>query len=85
MITLAGFDMSSFHCLLDLFVPIFEGYTPFVEADVFIVRKISKRGRSHFITPTDCLGLVLEWSHICVSLMVLQLIFVPDGTIPLLS
>ena len=41
MITLTGFDLPSFHCLANLFTPIYEQYTPYMDADGFIIRKVS--------------------------------------------
>ncbi len=68
--------MNSFNLLLAQFAPVYEQYTPFVDADGFIVRKISlTRGRPHMMHPADCLGYVLSWSRTHGSLMVLQLIF----------
>jgi len=76
MITLTGFDLNSFNFLLALFAPLYDKYTPFVDANGFIVRKISlTRGRPRMMHPADCLGLVLSWSRTRGSLMVLQLIF----------
>ncbi len=76
MITLTGFDLPSFHYLANLFAPIYEQYTPYMDADGFIIRKVSlARGRPRMMNPADCLGLVLAWSRTRGSLMVLQLLF----------
>ena len=76
MITQTGFDMPSFHFLLNLFTPVYDNYTPFVDKDGFIIQKVSlSRGRPRLMHPADCLGLVLAWSRTRGSLMVLQLIF----------
>ncbi len=41
LITLTGFDLNTFNLLLAQFAPVYEQYTPFVDADGFIVRKVS--------------------------------------------
>jgi hypothetical protein len=76
MITLTGFDLPSFHYLANLFAPIYEQYTPYMDGDGYIIRKVSMtRGRPRMMNPADCLGLVLAWSRTRGSLMVLQLLF----------
>ena len=76
MITLTGFDFRSFHHLLSLFAPLYDRYTPFVNADGFVIKKVSlSRGRPRLMHPSDCLGLILGWSRTRGSLMVLQLVF----------
>ena len=76
MITLTGFDIESIQYQLHLFTPVHEHYTPFMDADGFLIWKVSlTRGRPRLMNPTDCLGLVLAWSRTKGSLMVLQLIF----------
>jgi hypothetical protein len=76
MITLTGFDMESFYYVLNLFAPVYEQYTPHMDKDGFIIRKVSlTRGRPRLMNPADCLGLVLAWSRTRGSLMVLQLVF----------
>ena len=76
MITLTGFDLTSFHCLWNLFAPLYDNYSPFVDEDGYIIKKVSlSRGRPRLMHPADCLGLVLAWSRTRGSLMVLQLIF----------
>lgn len=76
MITLTGFNFCSFYHLLTLFAPLYDEYTPFINKDGFIVRKVSlSRGRPRMMHPADCLGLVLGWSRTQGSLMVLQLMF----------
>ena len=76
MITLTGFDLPSFHYLANLFAPIYEQYTPYLDVDGYIVHKVSMtRGRPRMMNPADCLGLVLAWSKMRGSLMVLQLLF----------
>jgi len=76
MITLTGFDLPSFHFLLNLFAPLYDNYTPFIDKDGYIIQKVSlSRGRPRLMHPADCLGLVLAWSWTRGSLMVLQLIF----------
>ena len=65
-----------FFYLLNLFAPVYDQYTPFVDEDGFIVCKVSMtKGRPRLMNPADCLGLVLAWSRTRGSLMVLQLIF----------
>jgi hypothetical protein len=64
MITLTGFDMESIYYLLNLFAPVYEQYTPHMDKDGFIIRKVSlTRGRPRLMNPADCLGLVLAWSR----------------------
>ena len=41
MITLTGFDLPSFHYLANLFAPIYEQYTPYMDTDGLIIRKVS--------------------------------------------
>jgi hypothetical protein len=68
--------MHSFYYLLNLFAPVYEQYTPFMDENGYIIRKVSmNRGRPRCMNPADCLGLVLAWSRTRGSLMVLQLIF----------
>ena len=62
MITLTGFDLESFHYLLHLFAA-YEQYTPFMDADGYIIWKVSlTRRRPRLMNPTDCQGLMLAWS-----------------------
>lgn len=75
MITLTGFDMASFHYVCQLFAPAYDGYSPFIDEEGFIMRKRSNAGRPRFMNAEDCLGLVLAWSRTRGSLMALQLIF----------
>ena len=58
-----------------MFAPVYDQYSPFVDDEVFILRKIEGMGRPHQIRPEYCLGLLLSWSHIHGSMMVPQLIF----------
>jgi len=75
MITLTGFTNEAFNYLLAKFAPVYDEYSPFVDEDGFIVKKIDKMGRPCTILPEDCLGFMLAWSHTRGSIMVLQLIF----------
>jgi len=75
MITLTGFTYEAFNYLLCKFAPFFDKYSPFVDEDGFIVKKIGSRGRPRTIRPEDCLGLKLAWTRTRGSMMVLQLIF----------
>jgi hypothetical protein len=76
MITLTGFGMESFNYLVNLFAPVYDHYSPYVNKDGYIVRKKSlTKGRPRMLNPADCLGLVLAWSRTRGSLMVLQLLF----------
>ena len=75
MITLTGFNSEAFHYLLVQFAPVYDLYSPFVDEDGYIVKKIKNMGRPHTIRPEDCLGLLLAWTRTRGSLMVLQLIF----------
>ncbi len=77
LITLTGFDCSTFDSLCALFAPVFDSYTPFVASgsSCFERKKHVNKGRPRKIRPEDCLGLVLAWTRTRGSLMVLQLIF----------
>ena len=75
MITLTGFDMASFHYVCQLFAPLYDDCSPFIDEDGFIVKKKSKCGRPRFMRAEDCLGMALAWSRNRGSLMALQLIF----------
>ena len=75
MITLTGFDVKSFHHFLDLFHPVFNKYSPFIDDDGFILKKEMGRRWPQSIESMDCLGLLLAWSRTHGSTMALQLIF----------
>jgi len=77
MITLTGFDCSTFDSLCVLFAPVFDSYTPFVASGLscFERKKDVNKGRPRKIRPEDCLGLVLAWTRTRGSLMALQLVF----------
>jgi hypothetical protein len=77
MITMTGFDRSTFNSLCEIFTPIFELYTPFVPSGVSCFEHTNKqnKGRHLMIRPEDGLGLVLAWTRTRGLLMVLQLIF----------
>jgi len=40
MITLTGFDLPSFDYLANLFAPLYEKYTSYMETDGFIIHKV---------------------------------------------
>jgi hypothetical protein len=77
MITLTGFDCTTFDSLCEIFTPVFKLYTSFVSSGVscFERTKEQNRGRPWMIQPEDGLGLVLAWTRTTGLLMVLQLIF----------
>ena len=75
MITLTGFDVHSFNYLCTLFGPVYDMYSPFLNEDGYIVKKMSRAGRPRQMRSEDWLGLVLAWTRTHGSLMVLQLIF----------
>ena len=75
MITLTGFDVNLFHYLCSVFAPLYESYSPFVNEDDFIVKKISRAGRPRQMRSEDCFGSVLALTHTRGSLMVLRLKF----------
>ena len=75
-LSLDGFDMDSFHYLLNLFTRFYEQCTPFMAGDGLIIQKVSlSRGRPRLMNPADCLGLVLAWRRTWGSYMVLQLTY----------
>jgi hypothetical protein len=77
MITLTGFDCTTFDLLCEIFAPVFDSYTLFVPSgsSCFERTKQSNKGRPWMIWPEDCLGLVLAWNRTKGLVMVLQLIF----------
>lgn len=64
-VTVTGFDRESFLCLLALFQPCFEGFTPWVaNQDGFNCRCLKpteRRGRKRIVVAASCLGSVLFW------------------------
>jgi hypothetical protein len=54
LITLTGFDYTTFDWFSKIFTPIYESYSPFIDSDGHIVLKKSS-GRDRFINGTDCL------------------------------
>ena len=64
LITLTGFDCASFASLCEIFVPIFDSYTPFIPSgkSCFKRKKQKNKGMKQKIHPEDCLGLVLAWT-----------------------
>jgi DDE superfamily endonuclease len=77
LVTLCGFDHASFRCLLALFEPPFNHYTPYYGDGTgkFLIKRSQSRGRPRQVTSTVALGLVLAWTRTRGSSMVLQLIF----------
>ena len=75
MITLTGFDMDSFHYICNLFAPMYDNYSPFIDANGYIRKKKSKAGRPRLMNAMDCLGLILGWTRTRGSATALQLIF----------
>jgi hypothetical protein len=73
MITLTGFDRTTFDSLCEIFTPVFESYTPFVPSGVscFERTKEQNKGRPRMVRPEDGRGLVLAWTRTRGSLMVL--------------
>jgi hypothetical protein len=53
MITLIGFSNEAFNYLLANFAPVYDEYSPFVDEDGFIFKKLGKIGRPHSILPED--------------------------------
>ena len=49
----------AFKYLLQRFVPVYDEYSPWVDSEGYIVRKIIKAGGPRFERPDDCLGLHL--------------------------
>jgi hypothetical protein len=76
LVTLCGFDHASFRCLLALFEPLFNHYTPYSDGkSTFTIKRSQSRGRPRQVTSTVALGLVLAWTRTRGSSMVLQVIF----------
>lgn len=61
----AGFDCATFQSPLELFLPLFGGFTLWcANNDKFLFGKVNpqdKRGRKRQVTTVSCLGLVLAW------------------------
>ena len=75
--------MYSYQYILHLFISVFCKYIAILDDKRSINKKITTRGRARFVTPVDCLALVLGWSCTWCSLIVLQLLF--GTTIALVS
>lgn len=76
LITLPGFDNSSFRYLLTKFAPVYYSHTPYSRSG--LIRRIdptSARGRPRLLTAERCLGLVLAWGRTRGSTMTLCLLF----------
>ncbi len=82
LVTLTGFDYSSFDFLLQLFEPIYHLYSPGdSDGNGFICGLQSPNcGRSRLMTAADCLGLNLAWTCLRGSTMVLHLVFGITGS-----
>ena len=74
LITLCGFDHTSFNALHDLFKDAYGKYTPYGKSGM-IKRLKKKTRRPRLLTSVQCLALALAWSRTRGSLMVLQIIF----------
>jgi hypothetical protein len=63
LITVTGFDHTTFKHLLELFTPMFLIYTPWIGSnDGRTYKRVrTKRGRKRMVTPTSCLAVVLAW------------------------
>jgi hypothetical protein len=70
LITLMGFDYRTFLWLKDLFVPIYNMYSPHNSP-----RMDDARGRRQLLRGVDCLGLCLAWTRTKGSTITLQMIF----------
>jgi DDE superfamily endonuclease len=74
LITLTGFDYRTFLWLKDLFVPIYNMYSPHTSPDGRIIRCDDARGRRRLLRGVD-LGLCLAWTRTKGSTITLQMIF----------
>lgn len=76
LITLTGFDFDTFEWLHEMFEPIYNQYSPFIDRNGQLVRlKCPKEGRKRMLTSRDCLGLNLAWTRTRGSTVALQIIF----------
>lgn len=75
LITLTGLDFATFNWLADMFQPIHDNYSPWVDPDGNLVPINNHLGRRRLLTAKDCLGLCLSWTRTRGSMMVLQMIF----------
>jgi hypothetical protein len=75
LITLTGFDYRTFLWLKDLFVPIYNMYSPHASPDGRIICRDDARGRRRLLRGVDCLGLCLAWTRTKGSTITLQMIF----------
>jgi hypothetical protein len=73
-IIMMGFDVDSFEKNLEKFSLMYLTHTPF-DASGMIVSLDDICGQKRKVLPADCLGLVLVWTQMRVSLNVLQLMF----------
>ena len=86
LITVTGFDHNTFGYIHSLFLPYFDGYTPWVQNyDGFAFAKIDPekskgRGRKRDVTSISCLGLVLAWYRFRGAEFILQGWFGFTGT-----
>ena len=87
LITVTGFDHSTFQWLLDGFEPLFHAYTPWSSGKKdgrFTMKKVNqdeKRGRKRKVSSIACLGLTLAWYRFRGSEFILQGWFGFPGTL----
>lgn len=77
LITLCGFDHNAFQHLHQIFLPIYNQYTPFYTDDNGNLKKLDSafRGRPRNVTSPVALAIVLAWTRTRGSNKVLQMIF----------
>jgi hypothetical protein len=75
LVTLCGFDHTSFELLHDPFRNFFDDYSAYCNRGRSICQHNKTKGGRQFITSCQCLALVLAWTRTRGSLVVLQLIF----------
>ena len=83
LITLIGFDHTSFNYILGLFEPVYVKYTPYSNSG--LIRAIRERevriGRPRSFSAKNCLGLVFSWERTRGSEMILSLLFGISGSV----
>lgn len=80
MITLTGLDFATFNWLSDLYTPIHDRCSPFIDKGGRIVPINNNTGRKRFVTGKDCLALSLAWTRSRGSNYTLQMLFGMTGT-----
>ncbi len=76
LITATGFDHESFRLLLELFLPVYENYSPYSsDGRIVRLRKLTSIGRPRSMTATMSLGLHLVWMRSRGSEWLLCMIF----------